>query len=146
MFSMMFHRLMWTNFVYYILAIRLFSAYLWIWHRIFRTLLILYNCRYQTHKRNITKFYLLIPKHHIIQLPKLQVCILNISTTIRLCSKNSDYFWTRVYRAYMVLQTQERICNALHTIYNCNYALRILENCYSHYAVHKDNHLNEPSS
>ena len=50
----------------------LFSAYLWIKHRNFRTLLTLDNYRYQTHERNITKFYLLIPKHLIMQLTKLQ--------------------------------------------------------------------------
>ena len=64
----------------------------------FLTLLTLDNYRYQTHERNITKFYLLIPNHLIIQLTKLQVCILNMSTTFWHCRKNFDYFWTRVRR------------------------------------------------
>ena len=61
------------------------------------TLLTLDNYRYQTHERNITKFYLLIPKHLIIRLTKLPVCTLKLSTTFWHCRKNSDYFWTRVY-------------------------------------------------
>ena len=74
------------------------SAYLWIQHRIFLTLLTLDNCRYQTHERNITKFYLLIPKHLMIKPTKLQIDILNLCTTFWHCKKISDYFWTRVYR------------------------------------------------
>ena len=46
----------------------LFSAYLWIERRLFRALLGLDNYRYQTHERNITKFYLRIPKHTILKL------------------------------------------------------------------------------
>ena len=72
---MMFHRLMWTNFVHYILVIRPYIclSVLLIQRRILQTLLTLDNYRYQTHKWNITTFYLLIPKYHIIQLTKLQI-------------------------------------------------------------------------
>ena len=61
------------------------SAHLSNKHHIFRTLLILDNYRYQTRKRNIMKFYLLIPKHIIIQLVKLQIDILNLTTTFWHC-------------------------------------------------------------
>ena len=61
---MMFHLLMGTTFVYYILAIYMYytflSPLLSFWHRIIRTLLILGNYRYQTRKGNITKF---LPAH-----------------------------------------------------------------------------------
>ena len=46
------------------------SAYLWIYHRIFLTLLTLDNYIYQTHEWKITKFYLLVPKYPLIQLTK----------------------------------------------------------------------------
>ena len=97
MFSMMFHRLMWTSFVYYILASRLFLSLSVNLTSHFSNLLILDNYRYQTHERNIPKFYLLTPKHLIIQLTNLQIDIMNLSTNFPHCRKNSDYFWTRVY-------------------------------------------------
>ena len=77
------------------------SAYLWILHSTFLTLLSLDNYRYQTHKRNIMKFYLPIPRHLIIKLKKLQIDILNLSTTFWHCKKNSNYFWTRVYNTQL---------------------------------------------
>ena len=76
------------------------SAHLSIKHHSFRNLLTLNNYRYQTCKRHIMKFYLLIPKHLIIQLVKLQIDILKLYTTFWHCKKKkkkSDYFWTRVY-------------------------------------------------
>ena len=57
------------------------SAHLSNKHHIFRILLTLDNCRYQPRKRNIMKFYLLIPKHLIIQLVKLQIDNLKPSTS-----------------------------------------------------------------
>ena len=98
MFSMMLHRLMWTNIFFIKLWIFVcISAHLSIEHHIFLTFLTLDNYRYQTRKRNITQFYLLIPKHLIIQLVKLQIDILKSNTTLFTLKKNSDYFWTRVY-------------------------------------------------
>ena len=87
MLPMMSHRLVWTNFVYYILAIRPFLSLSVNLTSHFRTLLISNNYRYQTHARNITRFYLLIPKYLTIQLTKLQIDILNLSTTLRHCRK-----------------------------------------------------------
>ena len=72
---------------YYTLDIRGFlgfffiSAHLSIKHHIFPTLPTLDNYRYHSLKRNIMKFNLLIPKHLIIQLIKLQIDILNLNTT-----------------------------------------------------------------
>ena len=63
-------------------------AYLSFWHCIFRTLLTLDNHIYQTHKRNITQFDLLMQKHLIIQLTKLQIDILNVNATFRHCKKS----------------------------------------------------------
>ena len=40
----------------------------------------------------------------------------------------------------------ECFCNAVYTVYNCKCVLWILDNCYSQYVVHKDSHLNQPSS
>ena len=77
MFSIMFHRLMWTNFVYYILDIRLYLSLSVNLTSHFSNFADLDNCRYQTHQRNIMKFYLIILKHLIIQLTKLQLDILN---------------------------------------------------------------------
>ena len=57
------------------------SAHRSIKHRIFRTLLSLGNHRYQTRKRNIMKFYLLIPRHLIIQLVKYQTMFWTLNTT-----------------------------------------------------------------
>ena len=56
-------------------------------HHIFLTLLTLDNYRYQTRNRNIMKFDLLIPKHLVIQLVKLQIDILKINTTFWHCKK-----------------------------------------------------------
>ena len=73
--NIIFHWPMWTHFFYYILAIRLFHRFLsqlWFWHQVLQTLLTLDNCRYQTHTRHVTKIQLLIRKHHIIPLAKLQ--------------------------------------------------------------------------
>ena len=72
----------------------------------FRTLLILDNYRYQTWKRNIVKFYRLIPKHLIIQLVKFQIDILKPNTTFLTLKKKSDYFGKRVYHVVM----RESIC------------------------------------
>ena len=58
------------------------------WHRIFRTLLNLDNCIKQTRKRNITKYQLLIWKHLIIPLAKLQIYIFDLDITFRHCKKN----------------------------------------------------------
>ena len=99
MLSVMSHRLTWTNFVYCILVIRLCigpPAQLSFWHWIFRTLLILDTSRYQTCKRNITKFQLLIKKHLIIPVTKMLSDLLNLSITFWHWKK-SDYSWTRVY-------------------------------------------------
>ena len=63
------------------------SAHLSIKHHIFRTLLTLNNNRNQRQKRNIMKFYLLLPKHLVIQLLKLQMDILNSNTTFWHCKK-----------------------------------------------------------
>ena len=79
------------------------SAHLSIKHHIFRTLPTLDN-RYQTHKRTIMKFCLLIPKHLVIQLAKLQIDIVNFKTTFWHCPKNSDYFWTRVYMDFPLIR------------------------------------------
>ena len=96
MFSMMFHRLMWTFSLLHSCYSFFISAYLSIKNRFFRTLLTLDNYIYQMRKQNIMKFCLFIPKHLIIQIAKLHIDILNLNTTFRHC-KNSDYFWTRVY-------------------------------------------------
>ena len=77
-------------------------AYLSIKHHILRSLLTWDNCRYQTHKQNIIKFYPAIPKQLLIQLTKLQIDILNLNTTFWHCKKNSDYFWTRVYSVWVM--------------------------------------------
>ena len=94
---MMFHRLMWTNFVNYILAIHLFLSISVNSTSHFSNFT---DFRQRQIPNTLTKFYLLIPRHLMIQLTKLQVCILNLSTTFRLCRKKSDYFWTRVYTPF----------------------------------------------
>ena len=68
------------------------SAHLSIKHHIFRTLLTLDKRRYQAREWNIMKFYLLIPKHLIIQLVKYQIDILNLNTTFWHCKKNPITF------------------------------------------------------
>ena len=44
------------------------------------------------------KFYLPTLKHLVIQLAKLQVYTLNLTTTFWHCKKKSHYFWTGVYQ------------------------------------------------
>ena len=68
------------------------SANLSIKHHIFRTLLTSDKYRYQARKWNIVIFYLLIPKHLIIQLVKYQIDILNLNTTFWHCKKISITF------------------------------------------------------
>ena len=68
------------------------SAYLSIKNLIFRTVMTLDNYIYQTHKRNIMKFYLLIPRHLVIQLAKLHIDILKLKTTFWHCEKNPITF------------------------------------------------------
>ena len=43
------------------------------------------------------KFYLPTLKHLVIQLAKLQIYTLNLTTTFWHCKKKSHYFWTGVY-------------------------------------------------
>ena len=92
MFLMVFQRLMWTKFFYFTLTIRLYHEFLsqLICHfdtAFFRTLLTLDTYRFQTHKQNISKFYLIILYYLIIQITKLQIEILNLNTTFRDCKK-----------------------------------------------------------
>ena len=77
---------MWTKFVYCILAIRLFLS-LSVNSTSHFSNFVDFRQLQIPNARNITKLYLLIPKHLIIQLTKLQFCILNLSTTFRHCRK-----------------------------------------------------------
>ena len=45
------------------------------------------------------KFYLTTLKHLVIQLAKLQIYTLNLTTTFWHCKKKSHYFWTGVYNS-----------------------------------------------
>ena len=49
------------------------------------------------------KFYLPTLKHLVMQLAKLQIYTLNLTTTFWHCKKKSHYFWTGVYIAALVL-------------------------------------------
>ena len=85
MVSMMFRRLIWIHFFYHFLAIRLYHEFLsqlnCHFDRIFRTLLSSDNNSSKTSQWNIMKFYLPTLKHLVIQLAKLQIYTLNLTTT-----------------------------------------------------------------
>ena len=87
--------LMWTHFLYCILVIplcHLFQSHLSFWHRIFETLLILDNCRYQTHKSR--KYYERLTTNTEIPhntTSKIANHIYNINITFLHCKK-FDYF------------------------------------------------------
>ena len=121
---MMCHRLIWTNFAYYILAIRLFLSLSMNLTSRLLTLLTSDNYRYQTHRRNITEFYMFIPKY---LLPKLQVCILNLSTTFWYCRKHSDYFWTMVYIILFLVNWSVLFCFIQSLISGPNFWLRLFD-------------------
>ena len=92
------------------------SAKLSIWHRIFRTLLTSDNSSSKTSQWHIMKLYLPTLKHLVIQLTKLQIYTLNLTTTFWHCKKKSHYFWTGVY----IIQ---------HTWYNQQVHIMIQNNC-----------------
>ena len=102
MVSMMFRRLIWIHFFYYFLAIRLYQEFLSQLNcqfdiAFFLTLLTSDNNNSKTSQWNTMKFYLPTLKHLVIQLAKLQIYTLNLSTTFWHCKKKSHYFWTGVY-------------------------------------------------
>ena len=108
MVSMMFRRLIWIHFFYHFLSIRLYHEFLSQLNchfdiAFFETLLTSDNNSSKTSQWNIMKFYLPTLKHLVIQLAKLQIYTLNLTTTFWHCKKKSHYFWTGVYILYLVI-------------------------------------------
>ena len=98
MVSMMFRRLIWIHFFYHFLAIRLYHEFLFQLNCHFDIAFfeLIYNNSSKTSQWNIRKFYLPTLKHLVIQLAKLQIYTLNLTTTFWHCKKKSHYFWTGV--------------------------------------------------
>ena len=101
MVSMMFRCLICIHFFYYFLAIPLYHEFYLgltvIFTSPFRTLLTSDNNSSKTSQWNIMKFNLPTLKHLVIQLAKLQIYTLNLTTTFWHCKKKTHYFWTGVY-------------------------------------------------
>ena len=113
---MMFYRLMWTHFVYYILVIRLFLSS---------------SMNLTSHFSNFadfrqlqisnawTKYYEISSDHtktHHDTNHKIASLYFEFNTTFLHCRKYSDYFWTRVYKISKH-QNKHHQCICTHVIY-----------------------------
>ena len=95
MVSMMFRRLIWIHFFYHFLAIRLYHEFLSQFNCHFDIAFFEHYLHYNSSKTsqwNIMKFYLPTLKHLVIQLAKLQIYTLNLTTTFWHSKKNPITF------------------------------------------------------
>ena len=98
MVSMMFRRLIWIiSFITFWLFVCIKSFYLSLTVILTSHFSNITYFRQQQQQNKPMKFYLPTLKQLVIQLAKLQIYTLNLTTTFWHCQKKSHYFWTGVY-------------------------------------------------